>query len=228
MLEKLREFVCRMDHWSRNYEYKIEGVTDTKISSSINYNPISTRTVAYFIFGIYLITIFLPENINSIILYIYAPFLFFDIQNNFLAILSTLITFYLFITLITWTLNKFDFYRLKNIIWKSSLVTILYLSIFFSFGFFSYMLIGEYRIFNIELFWIVLPIFVIIFIYLEGVLEPNFQTTVTELRRQRDSKLISEETFIKVSDSLHRVIDDSDLSEENKKIFKEVLTNELK
>ena len=225
MLESLRELVCRLDHWSRNYEYKIEGVTDTKISSSINYNPISTGTVASFIFGIYLITFFLPENINSIILYIYAPFLFFDIQNNFLAILSTLITFYLYITLITWILNKFDFYRLKNIIWKSSLVTILYLSIFFSFGFFSYMLIGEYRIFNIELFWIVLPIFVIIFIYLESVLEPTFITTITELLRQRDSNLISKETFIKIRDSLLSVVDDTNIPEESKKIIKDYISS---
>ena len=225
MLGKLREFVCRMDHWSRNYEYKIEGFTDTKISSTINYKPFPITNSLLFLFLIYVVSLLLPNIIpTQMVMNILFPIFLFEVKNTFIFFISVPITFFLYITLFTWILNKFDFYLLKNIIWKSSLVNVLSILPFFVFGFLYGYFFEEYRIFNIDIYWIFLVIFVGLYIYLQSVLEPTFITTITELLRQRDSNLISKETFIKIRDSLLSIVDDTNIPEESKKIIKDYIS----
>ena len=173
-----------------------------------------------------MVSLFLPNIIpTKIIVNIFFPILLFEIENIFIFFISVPITFFLYITLFTWILNKFDFYLLKNIIWKSSLVISLLLSIFFTFCFLYSYFAPEYRIFDIDIFWIFLVIFVGLYIYLQSVLEPTFITTITELLRQRDSNLISKETFIKIRDSLLSVVDDTNIPEESKKIIKDYISS---
>ena len=62
-----------------------------------------------------------------------------------------------------------------------------------------------------------------LYFYLESVLEPTVITHLTELIRQRDLKLISEEKFIKIKDLFLSRIDDTDLNEEIKKTVRNIL-----
>ena len=131
MFEELRKLIFRVDQWSKNYEYEILDVTDTKISSSLSYKPFPLYIIGILVGLFYVISFILPNIIpTEIILNILFPIFLFETTNIFILIISTPITLFLYITLLTWIFNKCDFNLLKNIIWKSSLVISLLLSIF--------------------------------------------------------------------------------------------------
>ena len=225
MFEELRKLIFRVDQWSKNYEYEIVEVTDTKISSSLSCKPFPLYIVGIIFFLFYVISFILPNIIpTQMVVNILFPIFLFETTNIFILIISTPITLFLYITLLTWILNKCDFNLLKNIIWKSSLVISLLLSTFFTFCFIFIYFAPEYRIFDIDISYLIfLVIFLGLYFYLESVLEPTVITHLTELIRQRDLKLISEEKFIKIKDLFLSRMDDTDLNEEIKKTIRNIL-----
>ena len=226
MLQNLQAWFYRIEQWSKNYEYEVEGFVDQNISTSLKY-----KSLSYFwpmvIFSLIIFSdFFLPDNIYSIILHIAAPgLLFADSLNEFFVFLSIPLALFFYLTLINWAMNKFDILYLKNIGWKSSLISVLYFSIFAGFGLLGAFYLSEYKIFNIDLFYIVFAIFLIIYFFLTILLQPTFHVIWLELERQKIYKLISEEKYNLIKEKMIKQIDDSDLDAEGKKIIKDMMTS---
>ena len=222
MLDTLRLWLYRFDQWSKNYEYTIEGFSDKKIITSFKYNSISVTTIIVSVVLLFIFFEFLPEEIGDVALFFLIPgFLFVDFLPEFIVFLTGPIAVYFYTILINFFLNKCDLDLFKKIGWKSNLGFLFGFTIAFIFGLLISFFFGETKIFNIDIFYIILPIFLFVLFFIENLLSPNLITVWFELVRQLDLKLISKEKFLSTRKIFIEQIENSGLSEEDAKVIKE-------